>query len=63
MTPEEFRGWQVEMVDHDGNTRRFIVGRSQWRPRNIELQKVSSRQGRPADSRGYKSVIPIRKVR
>ena len=58
------RGWQVEVVDHDGNTRRFIVERSQgWRPCNIELKKVSSRKGHPADRRGYKNVTPLRRVR
>lgn len=58
------RGWRVEVVDHDGNIRRFIVGRSQgWRPRNIELKKVSSRKGPPADRRGYKSVTLLRRVR
>ena len=61
---DPYRGWQVEIVDHDGKTRRFIVGRSQgWCPCNIELKKVSSRNGSPADSRGYKSVTPLRRVR
>ena len=47
------RGWQVEVVDHDGNTRRFIVERSQgWRPCNIELKKVSSRKGPPGGPPG-----------
>ena len=57
-------GWRVMVIDHDGNSRRFIVGRSTgWRPCHIEVKKRTSMGGGAADSRGYQSVTKIERVR
>lgn len=47
-------GWRVEVVDHDGETRRFYVGRSTgWKPVHLEVKTRRSMGGGPCDSRGY----------
>lgn len=57
-------GWRVEVVDHDGETRRFNVGKSTgWRPCHLEIHNSRSMGGGCADSRGYASVKPIRRIR
>jgi hypothetical protein len=59
-----FEGWRVEVVDKDGKTRRFIVGKSTgWRPCHIEINRRSAFSGGPADSRGYLSVRGIERIR
>jgi hypothetical protein len=53
-------GKLVEVVDHDGETRRFRVGRSTgWLPIYLEM-RPRAKYGDPADSRGYKSVRVVR---
>ena len=57
-------GWRVEVVDRDNRTRRFIVGVSTgWRPIYLEIARRTSHGGPGADSRGYKSVRKLYKVR
>lgn len=57
-------GWRVEVVDHDGQRRRFIVGRSTgWRPIHLEIKTRRSLGGWGADSRGYLSVRKLYRVR
>jgi hypothetical protein len=57
-------GWRVEVVDRDGNKRRFIVGKSMgWRPCHLEVLTRRSLGGDPADPRGYSSVRRIEQVR
>ena len=47
---------RVEVVDHDGTRRRFIVGRSTgWIPCHLELKRRDSSGGHPAAS-SYRSV-------
>lgn len=56
-------GWRVEVVDADGCTRRFIVGRSNgWQPCHIELKLRSSRGGHGAE-REYRSMRKLYKVK
>lgn len=66
-TPSElapYLGWRVEVVDHDGAKRRFIVGQSTgWRPCFLEIARRTSLGGGPADSRGYASITRLYKVR
>ena len=65
LTPElsGHEGWRVEVLDHDGNTRRFNVGKSTgWKPCHLEVYNARSMGGGPADSRGYASVRRIRRV-
>jgi hypothetical protein len=53
-------GWRVEVVDADGDTHRFIVGRSTgWRPCSLEIKTRRSFGGDPADSRPYRSVTRL----
>jgi len=53
-------GARVEVVDLDGKTRRFNVGRSTgWRPCHIEIHNARSTGGPPAE-RSYRSVRVIR---
>ena len=53
-------GARVEVVDHDGETRRFNVGRSTgWRPCHIEIHNARSTGG-PAAMPSYRSVRVIR---
>lgn len=52
-------GKRVEVLDEDGETRRFIVGKSTgWIPCHLEILTRRSRGGGPASSR-YKSVRVI----
>lgn len=47
---------RVEVVDLQGERRRFIVGRSTgWRPCHLEIKTIRSRGGGPAD-REYRMV-------
>lgn len=56
-------GWRVEVVDHDGEKRRFLVGMSAgWRPCHLELPNIRSSFADPAWP-SYRSVTPIRKQR
>lgn len=53
-------GARVEVVDHDGETRRFIVGRSTgWRPIHLEIHNARSTGG-PGALSSYRSVRVIR---
>ena len=62
LTP--FLGCRVEVEDYDGETRRFIVGRSTgWKPIYLEIKTRRSSGGFGADSRGYKRIVELYKVR
>lgn len=53
-------GARVEVVDHDGETRRFNVGRSTgWRPCHLEIHNARSTCGAAAMP-SYRSVRVIR---
>ena len=57
-------GYRVEVLDADGEKRRFIVGRSTgWRPVHLEIERCGSRWGGPCDSRGYKVLRVLEYVR
>ncbi len=59
---KQWQGWRVEVVDADGETRRFIVGQSTgWRPCTLEISRRSAHGGPQADSRPFKSVKPLYK--
>lgn len=59
-----FEGWRVEVVDQANVIRRFIVGKSTgWRPCHLEISRRNAFGGLAADSRGYKSVRRLYKVR
>jgi hypothetical protein len=54
-----WKGWRVEVVTLDGETRRFIVGMSTgWKPCHLEIKTRRSLGGECAD-RQYKSVTPL----
>lgn len=56
-------GWRVEATDDNGETRRFIVGKSTgWRPCHLELKSTRSACGDPADKR-YRRVKALEKIR
>ncbi len=56
-------GWQVEVTDHYGETRRFIVGKSTgWIPCHLEIKTARSSGGNSAD-KSYQSVRKLKKVR
>lgn len=56
-------GWRVEVVDMQGETRRFIVGRSTgWRPCSLEIKTIRSHGGDPARME-YRSVRKLNRVR
>lgn len=56
-----WQGWRVEVVDAEGNRRRFIVGRSTgWRPCLLEIARSNSRGGSPVAAT-YASVKPLHK--
>jgi len=56
-------GWRVEVVDVDGDTRRFIVGKSTgWRPCHLEVKTRRSYGGDMAATK-YESVKRLYKVR
>jgi hypothetical protein len=56
-------GCRVEVVDNDGNRRRFIVGKSTgWVPCHLELKNVRSSGGSAADQ-SYRSVRIIERLR
>lgn len=56
-------GYRVEVLDNDGNTRRFIVGISTgWQPCHLEIKTIRSHGGLPADS-SYQKVTLLGKVR
>lgn len=58
-----YEGCRVEVVDQNGNRRRFIVGKSTgWRPCHLEIRTRRSLGGGPAD-RSYRSVYRLEKVR
>lgn len=58
-----FEDWRVEVVDADGATRRFNVGRSTgWRPCHLEIHNSRSMGGDPA-CKSYQHIRIIRKVR
>ena len=64
LTPElvGLEGWRVEVTIQNGDSYRFIVGRSTgWRPCHIELARRDS-SGGPAASRGYVSVRSLYRV-
>lgn len=55
-------GWRIEVIDMNGEKRRFIVGQSTgWRPCHLELKNTRSHGGAPAD-REYKRVIPLERI-
>ncbi len=57
-------GYRVEVLDADGEKRRFIVGRSTgWKPINLEIKRRNSWGGDPCDSRGYKVLRVLEYVR
>jgi len=56
-------GWRVQVTDHDGEVRRFQVGKSTgWRPCHLELVNRRSAGGDPALP-GYRRVTPLYLVR
>lgn len=58
LTPQlvELEGWRVEVEDHYGKVRRFIVGVSTgWRPIHLEISRRNA-YGGGAASRSYRSV-------
>lgn len=56
-------GKRVEVVTDDGETRRFIVGRSSgWVPCHLEVKRRDSMGGGSAEKH-YKSVRVIRDIR
>lgn len=59
-----WEGWCVEVVDHEGETRRFIIGRSTgWKPIHLEIKTKRSRGGDACDRRGYHTVRPLYRAR
>jgi hypothetical protein len=53
-------GRRVEVWDHDGRKRRFIVGKSTgWMPIHLEIHNRRSHGGPACDSRGYESVREV----
>lgn len=65
LTPQliGLEGWRVEVLDHDGNTRRFLVGKSTgWVPCHIELHNIRCYGGGPA-RKSYQTVKPLYRQR
>lgn len=58
-----YEGWRVYVVRMDGTPARFIVGRSTgWKPCHLEIKRIDSTGGGPAD-KAYKEVTPIARIR
>ena len=56
-------GCRVEVLDNYNEKRRFIVGMSTgWKPCHLEIKRVDSTGGDPADKE-YRTVTIIKKVR
>ena len=56
-------GWRVEVEGHDGEVRRFLVGRSAgWRPCHLELRDIRAASGASALP-SYRRVTPLRRQR
>ena len=56
-----YEGSRVEVVDEDGNRRRFWVGKSTgWRPCHLEIHNSRSLGGSPA-AQNYRSVALIKR--
>lgn len=50
-------GKRIEVIDRDGNRRRFIVGKSTgWMPIHLEIARRNCHGGPACDSRGYESI-------
>lgn len=65
LTPQlkGLEGYRVEVIDNYDEKRRFIVGKSTgWKPCHLEIKRVDSMGGGPADKE-YKTVTTIKKVR
>lgn len=65
LTPQliGLEGWRVEVTDTQGETRRFIVGRSTgWRPCHLEVKTRRSFGGGSAD-RTYARIVQLARVR
>jgi hypothetical protein len=63
LTPQlaGLEGCRIEVLDNDGNVRRFKVGKSTgWRPCHLEVANARSLGGSPA-ARTYQRITVIRR--